>query len=71
MLIVNGHTLNHADIPWRLATLTPDHKLTQLDQDRYRVDFVNTEGKARWMELHQDFHAMGKRQLGDIVANHA
>jgi hypothetical protein len=67
--IVNGHTLTHAGIPWSLASLTPDHDLTQLDQDRYRVDFVNTQGQARWIELRQDFHAMGKRQLGDIVAN--
>ena len=69
--IVNGHTLNHASIPWRLASLTPDHALTQLGQDRYRVDFVNTEGHPRWIELRQDFHAMGKRQLGDIVASNS
>jgi hypothetical protein len=69
--IVNGHTLNHAGIPWSLASLTPEHGLTQLDQDRYRVDFVNTEGQARWIELRQDFHAMGKRQLGDIVASNS
>ena len=69
--IVNGHTLNHDSIPWRLASLTPEHDLTQLDQDRYRVDFVNPEGQARWIELRQDFHAMGKRQLGDIVANNS
>jgi hypothetical protein len=69
LLVVNGHTLDHAGIPWRLASLTPDHGLTQLDQDRYRVDFVNTEGKARCIELRQDFHAMGKQQLGDIVAS--
>jgi hypothetical protein len=67
--IVNGHTLDHAGIPWSLASLTPEHDLTLLDQDRYRVDFVNTEGQARWIELRQDFHAMGKRQLGDIVAS--
>jgi hypothetical protein len=69
--MVNGHTLNHAGIPWSLASLTPEHKLTQIDQDRYRVDFVNTEGKRRWLELRQDFHAMGKQQLGDIVANNS
>jgi hypothetical protein len=69
--IVNGHTLNHASIPWSLASLTPEHNLTQLDQDRYRVDFVNPEGQARWIELRQDFHAMGKRQLGDIIANNS
>jgi len=67
--IVNGHTLDHAGIPWALASLTPGHKLTQIDQDRYRVDFVNSENKSRWIELHQDFHAMGKQQLGAIVAN--
>jgi hypothetical protein len=71
LLVINGHTLDHAGIPWRLASLTPEHRLTQLDQDRYRVDFVNGEGKARWTELRQDFHAMGKHQLGDIVANHS
>jgi hypothetical protein len=67
--IVNGHTLNHAGIPWALASLTPEHRLTQVDQDRYRVDFVNTENKIRWVELRQDFHAMGKKHLGAIVAN--
>ena len=67
--IVNGHTLNHSGIPWALASLTPEHKLTQLDKDSYRVDFINTENRARWLTLQQDFHAMGKQQLGAIVAN--
>jgi len=67
--IVNGHILNHPGIPWALASLTPEHKLTQIAQDRYRVDFINTENRARWVELQQDFHAMGKQQLGAIVAN--
>jgi hypothetical protein len=67
--IVNGHTLDHPGIPWALASLTPDHKLTQLDRDSYRVDFVNTENNLRWITLTQDFHAMGKQQLGAIVAN--
>jgi hypothetical protein len=71
LLIVNGHTLDHAGIPWQLASLTPEHRLSQTDQDRYRVDFVNTEGKKRWLELTQDFHAMGKQQLGEIVANNS
>jgi hypothetical protein len=51
--------------------VTPEHDLTQLDPDRYRVDFVNGQGQLRWTELRQDFHAMGKRQLGDIVANNS
>ena len=69
--IVNGHTIDHAGIPWALTSLTPEHQLTQITQDRYRVDFINTENKPRWIELRQDFHAMGKQQLGAIVANNS
>jgi hypothetical protein len=71
LLIVNGHTLNHSSIPWQLASLTPEHQLKQLDQDQYRVDFVDTQGRRRWIELRQDFHAMGKQQLGAIVASNS
>lgn len=67
--IVNGHTLDHNSVPWALASLTPEHRLTQIDQDSYRVDFINTENRARWITLTQDFHAMGKQQLGEIVAS--
>ena len=51
--IVNGHTLTHAGIPWKLASLTPEHKLTQLSQDRYRVTFINTENKQYPRPSHQ------------------
>jgi hypothetical protein len=71
MLVVNGHTLAHCEIPWRLASAMPDHKLTQLNQDRYRVEFQNGQGQSRWIELRQDFHAMGKSQLGEIVASNS
>jgi hypothetical protein len=54
-----------------LASLTPEHQLTQLDTDRYRVDFATADNKSRWIELTTDFHAMGKQQLGDIVANNS
>lgn len=68
--VVNGHTLNHADIPWQLASLTPEHKLKQLEQDCYRVEFLTPLQQPRWIDLkNQDFHAMGKQQLGEIIAN--
>jgi len=69
--IENGHTLETTDIPWGLASLIPDHQLTQLEADRYRVDFVAADNKPRWIELSTDFHAMGKQQLGAIVANNS
>jgi hypothetical protein len=69
--IENGHTLQTTDIPWGLASLTPEHQLTQIAQDRYRVDYVTADRKSCWIELTSDFHAMGKQQLGAIVANNA
>ena len=67
--IVNGHTLDYTEIPWQLATVTHDHSLTQTNQDEYRVDFSTYNKKPHWITLNHDFHAMGKRHLGDIVAN--
>lgn len=67
--ITNGHTLDYPSIPWSLASVLPEHTLTSVGDDHYRVDFVNSENQRRWVEIkHQDFHAMGKKHLGDIVA---
>lgn len=69
-LIVNGHHIDHPAIPWRLASLTPQHCLTQIAMDHYRVDFQSADNKSKWITIkNQDFHAMGKKYLGDIVAN--
>jgi hypothetical protein len=68
--VVNGHVLEHTGIPWQLASLTPEHKLKQIGKDHYRVEFLTSMQKRKWIELQdQDFHAMGKQQLGEIVAN--
>lgn len=69
MSIVDGHTFTIPSIPWSLASVTPDHKLTQLDKDKYRVEFLTTDKKPRWITLNHDFHAMGKKHLGAIVDN--
>lgn len=70
--IVNGHTLNHAQIPWDLASLTSGPVLKQTGQDQYRVDYFNSQKQHRWIAINnQDFHAMGKSQLGAIVANNS
>lgn len=67
--IVNGHS-QPIGIPWPLISLIPTHKLKQIDTDVYRIDFINSENQPRWINIQgQDFHAMGKRDLGDIVAN--
>jgi hypothetical protein len=69
--MVNGHVMDHAAIPWNLASLLPAHRLTQLSPDQYRVEFTHHD-QQHWINLRsQDFHAMGKSHLGDIVANNS
>lgn len=70
LCLLNGHVLDVPSIPWGMASLTPQHTLTKIAQDQYRINFVASDQRLRWIELNeQDFHAMGKRQLGDIVAS--
>jgi hypothetical protein len=64
--IVNGHTLTYPTIPWSLASVSHEHKLTQLEQDKYRVEYTRN-GKTRYVTLNHDFHAMGKGHLGAII----
>lgn len=67
---LNGHDINYHSIAWPLASLTPEHVVKQLAQDDYRIEFKTPEGKLQYIKISkQDFHAMGKQQLGDIVAN--
>jgi hypothetical protein len=70
LCMLNGHTIDHPIIPWNLASVTHSHKLSQISEDHYRIDFVNQEQKPRWVEVKDcDFHAMGKGHLGEIIAN--
>lgn len=68
--IVSGHTLVVDSIPWALATLMPEHELEQLDPDNYSINYSDPQKKRKSVGFFGfDFHAMGKRHLGDIVAN--
>ena len=71
MSIVDGHTLTTPAVPWKLASVNHNQKLTQVSQDVYRVDYITHDNKPRYITLTQDFHAMGKKHLGDIVANNS
>ena len=71
MNIVDGHILSTPNIPWQLASLTPEHRLTQADADTYRVEYVTSDKKPRYIVINHDFHAMGKSHLGAIVANNS
>jgi hypothetical protein len=67
---VNGHTGNHAGIPWPLSSLTPEHDLESGGPDVFRVNYTDSENRARCLSIaHRDFHAMGKKQLEAIIAS--
>ena len=68
--IVSGHTLQVDNIPFRLASVMPEHKLTQLDEDFFQIEYPGEDKRPKkiaWAGT--DFHAMGKKHLGDIIAN--
>ena len=68
--IVSGHTLRVDAIPFRLASVMTEHKLTQLDEDFFQIEYPGEDKRPKkiaWAGT--DFHAMGKKHLGDIIAN--
>lgn len=68
--IVNGHVAYTGDIPWSLVSVLPQHRLVQTALDQYRLDFVDTQNRPKWIAIAgQDFHAMGKRDLEAIIGN--
>ena len=67
--IVSGHTLKVNNIPWKLASVLPEHELTQIDDDLFEIKYQD-QGQLKRMTWHgMDFHAMGKKHLGDIIAS--
>jgi hypothetical protein len=48
----------------------PEHELEQIAADQFRVSYTTSNNKLRHVVITgQDFHAMGKRHLGDIIAS--
>lgn len=67
--IVSGHTLKVDTIPWKLASVLPEHEITQIDQDVFEIKYQD-QGRLKKMAWGMmDFHAMGKKHLGDIIAS--
>jgi len=67
--IVSGHTLNVHNIPWNLAAIVSSHDLRQLDPDHFQIEYFDQDKLKTIDWQNMDFHAMCKKQLGDIVAN--
>ena len=67
--IESGHTLNVNNIPWGLASIISGHNLKQISADHFQIEYHDQDKlkTVDWKDM--DFHAMCKKQLGDIVAN--
>ena len=67
--IVSGHTNSVDVIPWDLASVLPDTRLTQLDPDYFALEYVDAAGVPRAVGISAtDFHAMGKSHLEKLIA---
>jgi hypothetical protein len=67
---LHGHQGHWPSVPWSLATVVPDHKLECVNDNTFKVCYKTSNGKLRHVTIaDQDFHAMGKKHLGDIVAS--
>jgi len=67
--IVSGHTGQVDEIPWDLNSLVPDTKVSRFHiQDGYLLEYTDQHQKLKQMSfMGLDFHAMGKKHLGDII----
>lgn len=69
---VFGHQADWPSIPWRVPTIEPRHRLTQLACDEFDVTYADSHGRARRVCLrNHDFHAMNKINLGELIAGTA
>lgn len=67
---LHGHQGRWPSVPWAMASVVPEHTLQQIDEDQFRVTYTTSDSKLRHVVIAgQDFHAMGKRHLGDIIAS--
>ncbi len=67
--IVSGHTGQVDEIPWELNSLVPDTKVSRFHgPDGYLLEYNDQDNNPKQMSfMGLDFHAMGKKHLGDII----
>lgn len=66
---VYGHVAKWPTLPFKLATVLPAHKITNIDSG-YRIDWTDQDNKRHYIHVRDlDLHVMGKHFLGDIIDN--
>lgn len=68
--LVFGQQASWPSVAWKLASVCPGDVITQITETKFKVNYTTPSNRPRYIEIaDMDFHAMGKRSLGDIVAN--
>lgn len=68
--IVSGHTGKFDAIPWSMASIMPDHAVTELEQDFYKITWSNQLNQRQHVSMRgMDLHAMGKCHLENLIGN--
>lgn len=65
--LVQGHMPIGPSIPWALASVDPHHHITQIDDDSFRIEFIQEQRPRYTIVSGLDLHIMGKRDLGEII----
>jgi len=67
--IVSGHTGQVDEIPWELNSILPHTRVSRwIGLDGYLLEYTDSENKPKQLSFSGlDFHAMGKKHLGDII----
>ena len=69
--ILSGHTLMTDNIPWCLASVMPSTRLSE-NNNIYKLEYQDSQSKLKNIEFSgMDFHAMGKKHLENVIANHS
>jgi hypothetical protein len=68
--LANGHAPTWPGFHGSMANVDPAYKITALDQDSFRIDYINRESKPGYIVVKNlDLHAMNKRSLGEMIAS--
>jgi hypothetical protein len=71
---ISDGTWRVASIPWSLASILPDYQLEQIadNGETFKITHRASDGGMLYCALNGvDFHAMGKKHLGDIIEAHS
>jgi hypothetical protein len=69
--IISGGTWRVDSIPWSLASILPEYDLEQIAKadETFKITHRESTGRILYSVVSgTDFHAMGKKHLGDIIA---